>query len=131
MYYLRRLLILSCKVYAYLNVRPFNLMIYGFTDVMKKACPFRYHHIGAQFGCHACCKVSHFNRVSQHVLSKTGSESQFPKQANEIRMKAVNSYFNSSAFPFFFNYAINFFLCFLHHLFDSRRVDSPVIYQFL
>ncbi len=43
----------------------------------------------------------------------------------------MNSYFNSSAFPFFLYYIIDFLLCFLHHLFNSGRMNSPVIYELL
>ncbi len=129
--YLRRFLVPSCKIDAYLNMWPLNFMVHGFTDIMKKTCSFCHHDISAKFSCHTCCEISYFDGVFQHILPKTGSESQSSKQANKIRVKAVNSHFNSSAFPFFFYYIINFFLCLLYHLFNSGRMNPPIIYELL
>ena len=44
-------------------------------------------------------------------------------------MDTVNTYFQSSVLPLFPNHGFYFFLCFLHHFFNTSRMDTTILNQ--
>ena len=86
--------------------------------------------IDTQFGRHNAGQLSHFNGVTQYVLTVTRTIPQTSEGFDDFRMKAVNTRFIRSLFPGFTNLLTHFFTSFFNHFFDSCRMNTPVDNQF-
>ena len=67
----------------------------------------------------------------QCVLTIAGPELHLAEELDELRMDIVNADLKDRSFTFLAHHVFNFLLRFLHHLFNSRRMDTSIHEQAL
>ena len=111
------LFVLLGKVHTYLNMRPVYLVVYRFADVVQQSRTLSKIRVRAQFICHHARNERHLHRVSEHILTVASTVTKPPEYPDKLMVYTVDTRLKCGRFALFFDDLLDFFSCFLDHLF--------------
>ena len=90
--------IFSGNVNADLNMRALYFMVKSLADIMEQSGTSGHRGIKSEFGCHNACKIGHFQRMFQNILTIAGTEMKSADEFDEFGMYVVDTCFYNSTF---------------------------------
>ena len=98
---------------------------------MKKSGTFGHTHIHTDLSCEKSGKLCNLNGMPQSILTITGTEFHTSKKFQKFRMDSMNTHIHGCCLTVFTDLCFHFFLGFLHHLFNSCRMNTSIHNKFL
>ena len=124
-------MILLAEIDAELDVRSFHIVIDGLTDIMQQTGSLRHTNVESELLGEESCDLCDLNGMTQCILTIGGTELHTAEELHQLRIQTVYTDLEDSGVTLLTDGFVDFLLCLLHDLFDSRRVDTSIDDQLL
>ena len=109
------------------HMGTFHFVVDGLANIVQETGTLSQNYVHAQLASHYASQICYLHRVVQHVLAIAGAVTQTAQQLNQLRMQAMHAHCKGGLLASFLNLLLNLFLCLLHHLFNTGRMDTTIV----